>query len=124
MQTTTKPDESTWTEARLQQECYLWHHQNYPAERGLLFTVDNNATDAIKGVVRKAVGRVAGVSDMIYLSPEGCPVLIEFKLPKGRQSVEQMAWQTLVERNHHYYRVIRSLAEFQELIQDKPYLPF
>ena len=73
------------------------YHDNYPADqRGRLFTVNNNAPSAYAGSVMKAMGVVAGVSDMIYLSAAGA-VFLEFKDPKGKQSLSQKWWRGVVQ---------------------------
>jgi hypothetical protein len=107
--------EENWTEARLQAECFQWHWNTFINERGLLFTVDNNAADAVKGNIRKAMGRIPGVSDMIYVSA-GKVTFIELKLPNGTQSSVQKDWERLVSLYGHRYKVVRSLEEFQRLI--------
>ena len=103
------------TEARLQADCFQWHYNAFPQLRGLLFTVDNNATDGAKGGIRKAMGRVAGVSDMIYLYGGRCYCL-EFKLPGKRQSTAQRDWQQTVEAQGIHYAIIESESAFRKAI--------
>jgi hypothetical protein len=59
----------------------------------------------------KGMGVVAGVSDMIYLSPLGV-VALEFKTETGRQSEVQKQWQQLVEAAGVTYKIIRSIDDF------------
>jgi hypothetical protein len=47
-------------EFKIQAECFQWHWNNFPDERGRLFTVNNNAPSAYAGSVMKAMGVVAG----------------------------------------------------------------
>jgi hypothetical protein len=104
------------TEARLQSDCFLWHWNTRPNERGLLFMVHNSPKNAIDGARLKAMGMVAGVSDMIYLRDGLPPLCIELKLPDGIQSKAQKEWQKVAESVGCDYVIIRSLSEFQDLI--------
>ena len=102
-------------ESKLQSQCFLHHWNHYPEERGLLFTVNNNASDSYQGAVMKAMGVVAGVSDMVYLHPDGA-MLLEFKTPKGRQNDRQSWWQGQVEKAGYRYIIIRSFDDFTALL--------
>ena len=104
-------------EFKIQAECFQWHWNNFPDERGRLFTVNNNAPSAYAGSVMKAMGVVAGVSDMIYLSAAGA-VFLEFKDPKGKQSLSQKWWQGVVEAVGYKYVVIRSVEDFQRVLDE------
>lgn len=55
------------SEAAFQQECVIWFHNTYPNLRGLLFMVNNNSSSKREGAFKKALGLVAGVSDLIFL---------------------------------------------------------
>jgi len=104
------------SELKLQQQCFMWHWNTRPQERGLLFMNYNNPKNAIHGAILKGLGLVAGVADMTYLSPSGV-VLIEMKYEKGRQSPVQVEWQSKVEAAGYRYEIIRSFEEFKELIK-------
>jgi len=106
---------SNISESALQAQIFLHHWNTYPNERGLLFHVNNKARNAIEGNRMKAMGSVAGVSDLIYLRPGGKPLLLELKLDTGKQSPEQKKWQSAVEAAGYEYRIIRSLNEFQQI---------
>ncbi|NBW20142.1 MAG: VRR-NUC domain-containing protein [Caulobacteraceae bacterium] len=103
------------SEFKLQAECFQWHWNNFPNDRGRLFTVNNNAPNAYAGSVMKAMGVVAGVSDMIWLSPTGA-VMLEFKAEKGKQSLSQKWWQSVVQEAGYRYEVIRSVEDFQRVV--------
>lgn len=105
------------TESRLQSDCFLWHWNTYPLERGRLFMCHNNPRNAIDGNRLKAQGMVAGVSDMIYLRYGLPPLCIELKLPDGVQSKAQKQWQQVAESSGAEYIVVRSLDEFKDLIE-------
>lgn len=107
------------TESRLQSECYTWFHNNYPEQRGLLFMVHNTPRNKIDGAKLKAMGMVAGVSDMVYLTSnlEGHgAIMLEFKLPGQYQSMEQKDWMERVRQSGYLYMVITSLDQFQRII--------
>jgi hypothetical protein len=52
---------------------------------------------------------------MTYLSPKGA-VFLEFKAPKGKQSLSQKWWQGVVEAVGYRYVVIRSVEDFQRVV--------
>jgi len=105
------------SEFKIQAECFQWHWNNFADQRGRLFTVNNNAPSAYAGSVMKAMGVVAGVSDMIYLSNAGA-VFLEFKDEAGRQSLSQKWWQGVVEDAGYCYKIIRSLEDFQRMLDE------
>lgn len=108
------------TESKLQQEIFTWHWNNRPKERGLLFMVYNTPPNAKAGAILKGMGMIAGVSDMIYLSPLHGAILIELKTATGRQSPDQKKWQKAIENARYSYVIVRSLEDFKKIIE--PYL--
>ena len=111
-------------EGRIQAACYQHFWNNYPQYRGLYFAVpnENNRADSnvISGAQRRAMGVYHGVSDTILLLPRGKyhGLCIEYKDEKGRQSEYQKEWQRLVEMQGYRYEIVRSLSDFQELINE------
>lgn len=111
------------TEARLQQECYMWFHNTYISHRGLFFRIKNEDHNRITGARNKATGVVPGVADSCLLIPHsnsyqfGGTVFIEFKSEKGKQSINQINWQRTVETVGCMYYIIRTKQEFIELCQ-------
>ncbi|WP_018622046.1 nuclease [Spirosoma luteum] len=104
------------SELAMQAEMFQWHWNKHPHERGLLHANNNNSSNMITGNLNKAVGVVKGVADMEY-NKAGTTVFIELKTSTGQQSPEQRRWQAMVESEGFRYVVIRSLIEFQALIQ-------
>jgi hypothetical protein len=106
------------TEAYIQSECvkYLWNER--PETRGQLFEVNNNPLNAIDGARRKAMGMVAGVSDLVLLRKDLPPLCIEVKDGKGRQTPAQIEWQKVAESVGCKYVVIRSLDDFKAAIDN------
>ena len=104
------------TEAQLQQLCYTWFIRQYRAEEGRLWMQYNNPRSMQSGSYLKKQGMVSGVSDLAFIRLDGTMVFIELKLPKGKQSDNQKWWQSVVERCNSEYYIVRTLEEFQELI--------
>ncbi|MBY0430772.1 MAG: VRR-NUC domain-containing protein [Rhodospirillales bacterium] len=67
-------------------------------------------TPAEAGIGR-AMGRRAGVADLIVILPGGRVGALELKSDKGRQSLAQKEWQGAVEAFGVPYAVCRSLDE-------------
>lgn len=106
----------TLQEHRIQQECFEWHWNNYPHQRGLLCYNNNNSTSSVDGAKNKRLGIIPGRSDMVfYLRREA--YMIEIKTPDGSQGKDQKAWQELINANGFTYFIIRSLGEFQNLME-------
>lgn len=104
------------TEARLQQNCYVWFHNTFPQYRGLLFEINNNSENAREGMRHRCMGRVKGVADMCLLTPGGVSVFIEFKTETGVQSPAQKRWEQTVTIAGHRYCIVRTEQEFRNLI--------
>ena len=68
------------------------------------------------GAYLKKQGMVSGVSDLAFIRLDGTMVFIELKVLKGKQSDNQKWWQSVVERCNSSYYIVRTLEEFQELI--------
>lgn len=105
------------TEQQLQASCVQWFH-NEPKLihlRRMLHCNNNNSVNRIAGNVAKAVGVVAGVSDLELILPD-MVVFIELKTIAGKQSPEQIDFMNKVVAMHHHYFIIRTLEEFKELV--------
>lgn len=104
------------SEARLQQEIFTKHWNQYPEQRRLLFAVNNNSVNRIKGAQMKSIGVVSGVSDLIFINPRAGGVqFLEIKLDKGRQSENQVDFETKVSRLGYQYHIIRSIEDFNRV---------
>ena len=104
------------TEIQIQAACYLWFHNEFPADRGLLCYNLGNSKNAIDGNKNKTLGLQAGRSDLVYYFA-GKANMIEIKDATGRQSEKQKEWQWLVEANGFKYYICRSLEEFKVIIE-------
>ena len=104
------------TESHLQGQCFQWHWNTRPSERGQLFMIYNNPKNAAHGSMLKAMGMIAGCSDLVYLAPGGSIHFLECKLPEGVQSRAQKTFEARVTALGHRYSIFRSLEEFQALL--------
>jgi hypothetical protein len=103
------------SEFKLQSQCFLYHWNERPQERGRLFTVNNNSDNKIRAVINQSMGVVPGVADMMYLSDTGL-IAIEFKTITGRQSDVQKRWQAVIEAAGYRYVIIRTFEEFKQTL--------
>jgi hypothetical protein len=103
------------SEIKLQSTCFLWFHNTYPNERGLLCYNLNNSANKIQGNQNKALGLIKGRSDMVYYK-NGKAIMIEFKTETGTQKPEQKDWEEIMTKQGFEYHIIRSFEQFQQLI--------
>lgn len=70
--------------------------------------------------IRKSLGVVAGVADLILLIQKGGygALCIEMKDENGSQKPAQKEWQALVEAQGYRYVICRNLEQFQITIQN------
>ena len=105
------------SEARLQQECFMWHWNNRPAERGRLWMNYNNAKNRNHGAILRGMGMLAGVADMTYLRTDGRPVFIELKVDGNGQSPKQKAWEQVVSACNAFYHLATTQEGFEQIIE-------
>ena len=107
-------------EDSLQKACVAWFDHTHPELSLHLHHSPNggfrNASEAAKF---KAMGVRAGFPDLVLLMPRGkCPFLaIELKYGRNVQSERQKAYQKALEAIGARYVVVRSLEEFQKVIE-------
>lgn len=109
------------TEAQIQQQIYIYFNNNYCLKthnpRGICFAVPNGGTRNIReAVALKNTGLLSGVSDMIFIMPNGKILFIEVKIDNGRQSDTQIDFQNRIEALGHDYFICRSLEQFKFII--------
>jgi len=90
-------------------------HQSYP-DRQRLYCVWNNGVDGREGNKMRSMGVRKGVADLAYLTDTGKTHYIELKTDSGKQSEEQIEFQSLCIRLGSLYSVCRSYSEFWEAI--------
>jgi len=117
---------SAITHDRLQQECYMWMHNSYPALRKLFWGVFNE-TKPFPGESKesfririnrlKGIGLVPGVFDFhfFYKWVLHC---FDFKVDNDHLSDDQVKFAAQVEHQGGKCYEIRSLQQFQTIITD------
>lgn len=107
-------------ESHLQIACVRWFRYQYPKLAKVLFAVPNGGYRFYStGRILKAEGQLAGVSDLILLTPRGAygALCVEMKAPKGKQSPLQEEWQKHVEMAGNKYVVCHNFDEFEAEIK-------
>lgn len=115
-------------ESYLQQEAVAWFRFQYPKYAQVLIHVPNEGKRNTKmvrtkygmkvvcsgGARLKAEGMVAGVADLLLLTPnnEYGSLAIEMKTPTGRLSDSQKAWREEFEKAGNKYVVCRTFEQF------------
>ncbi len=123
-ETPERPNKRTHSspEGRIQAECFAWFWNNFPKYRRLLFHVpnenDRSDSNMIQGAIRKSLGVVSGVSDLLFLVANGRyhGLCIEMKDEHGQQKPTQKEWQSIVEAQGYRYEICRSLPQFQSIM--------
>lgn len=108
-------------ESDLQISCVRWFRLQYPSLSSVLFAVPNGGQRNLRTAqILKAEGALAGVADLILLTPRGSygALCIEMKHGRGKQSDHQRAWQAQAERAGNKYVVVRSREEFEQVVQE------
>lgn len=104
-------------EMKIQAECFIWHWNNFPEERGMLHHNNNNSVNYIVGNRMKSMGVVKGVTDFELILPGGIVAWIEMKTPIGRLSEDQIKFRDKIIKRGHFHFVIRTTEEFKNLIK-------
>lgn len=120
---TTTRKRPEYVEDKLQMACKYWFDTQYPKLKLLLHHSPNEGKlmkHDRDGAKRKAMGMRAGFPDFIFLHPnkEYSYLAIELKSPTGRQSDHQKEYQQAVELSGGKYVVVRSIDEFQRVMND------
>lgn len=102
-------------ELKLQSQSFTYLWNKYPELRGRVFAINNNSENKIKGAINKALGVLAGVSDMAMLIHKSV-IWIEWKIETGKQSDKQIEFQALVESLGMKYYIVKSQEEFISLV--------
>lgn len=127
-------------EAKIQSDCVVWFRNNYCLKhhnpRMSIFSVPNEIAMEIRGILTstrlpkktidniiavvtqrmKNMGMLSGVSDIVVLIPKKT-LYIEFKTEDGKQFEAQKDFQQTTNLLGHEYHVVRSLAQFQDIIK-------
>lgn len=99
------------TETQLQAKVFQ-HCNNMYRHLCYVFAVPNGGTrNPVEAMTMKATGTRAGVSDLIFLFPEGRSVFMELKTETGKQSDAQIAFEKRVIELGFNYHVCRNFEE-------------
>lgn len=93
------------TELKEQSEVCTEFWNRYPEERKLWHANNNNSSDANEGAKNRALGVVAGVSDLEY-AKRGICHFIEYKKIGGSQNPEQIKFQKKIEAEGFPYHLV------------------
>lgn len=102
-------------EGCLHKHAWQWVTREYPAL--LIFHVANERKGSIGAVMHfKRMGVLPGVSDFLAFPMSGRKAAIELKDDEGEQDAEQEKFQRRWERTGGVYFIVRTLEEFQGVI--------
>jgi hypothetical protein len=107
----------------LQAKVFKWFHNTYctatKTPKYCIFAVPNGGYRTTKEAMKlKATGVVSGVSDLIVVL-KNKTLYVELKTATGKQSPDQLRFQTTVEALGHKYYLVRTLEQFQEIIKSE-----
>ena len=110
------------TEDQLQQKIIMDFNNRFCLKnmnpRGIIFAVPNGGSrNIIEAKKLKATGVLAGVSDLICITPKGEIFFLELKTQKGIQSDSQKEFEAAALSAGYGYAVFRSLGEFQYIVR-------
>jgi hypothetical protein len=104
------------SEKTLQYHCKAWLDKAGLWSRLLIFHVANERKGSVGAAMHfKRMGVRPGVADWLVFVP-GRSVAIELKDDKGRQGADQERFQKQWEAAGNLYYVVRTLAEFQSIV--------
>ena len=106
------------TELQMQSKCieWFWNTYRFTTNKRMIHCNMNNSANKVLGALARALGVVAGVSDLELIT-DGGVVFIELKLPGGKQSDEQIEFMNAVRERGQAYFIIYSFEEFKTLTQ-------
>jgi hypothetical protein len=105
-------------ENQLQQSIYLWYQNTYVIKdkRCMILSIPNGGLrDKMTAVTMKATGLYKGAADLLVVY-RGWVGFVELKTEVGIQSPEQRQFEAHCIEAGLPYKLVRSLAEFQNLI--------
>jgi len=106
-------------ENQLQQSIYMWYTNTYVIKdkRCMILSIPNGGLrDKATAITMKATGLYKGAADLLVIY-RGWVGFVELKTETGVQSPEQRQFEAHCIEAGLPYKLVRSLAEFQQLIQ-------
>ena len=92
-------------------------------KRGKLLFIRNNSFAGFVGFNdnKRYINNAKGGSpDLFIFLPKGKVIHIEIKRPSGKQSEEQVKWESVCTKLGHEYYVVRSLNELVKIVNGSP----
>lgn len=110
------------TEDKLQQEIFIWFHNNYCRKNHkpslIIHSTPNGGTrNIIEAKKLKYTGELSGVADLTIKGVSSRFVDVEVKLLNGKISQNQIDYKNKIIALNGNYLIVRSLKDFQEQIQ-------
>jgi len=103
------------SENELQMHCWAWVKKTHPEL--LIFHVANELKAHVSyHLKQKRLGKLPGVADFLAFPIKLPYVAIELKDDEGVQDADQIKFQKRWERTGGLYYIVRTLAEFQNII--------
>lgn len=105
-------------ENQLQQSIYLWYQNTYVIndKRCMILSIPNGGLrDKMTAITLKATGLYKGAADLLVVF-RGWVGFVELKTEVGIQSPAQRLFEAHCIEAGIPYRLVRTLAEFQQLI--------
>ena len=103
-----------YEEYKIQVSFVKWVQLQYPKFRDFIFHVPNGGKmSLIKGSRLKSLGVKPGVADILFMfrTNNFGGLWLEFKTPKGVQSLEQKKFEQLSKIAQYDYKIVRSIEE-------------
>ena len=113
------------TEAMLQSIICSYFNDNYPnllmwsSLNGVNLSGAKNKYQTIVELKKQCM--IKGVSDLYVALPEGKGLHIELKVGNNKQSDDQVQIEQTLNNLGHKYYVVKSLAEFKEVMKENLY---
>jgi len=108
------------TESKIQQEILIFYRNNHCLKHhdpsNIIFSVPNESKSKKETLQKRAIGMLAGVSDLIIIETNRV-IFVEVKTETGTQSQKQKDFQAKVEALGYCYLLVRSLEDFKNQIQ-------
>lgn len=106
-------------ESLLQSKIVIDFSQKRPEEKGLIWATGNRTLSERDGMKQKAMGLIAGVSDLIYFK-NGIFIGIEIKVKGSKHKKshvqQQLNWGLKIEENGGEWYIVTSLESFWAVI--------
>lgn len=115
VRTTAKKATRSPSENEIQMKCWQWVVKTYPPL--LIFHVANERQAAIQYHIKlKRLGVRRGIADFLAFPNDGRKIAIELKDDQGTQDKDQILFQRCWEHTGGLYFLVRTLEEFQGVI--------